>query len=213
MNLEKRTRICEILSQQHKDVVIELDYQTPYQLLVAVVLSAQATDKGVNKATKPLFEKVSSPQEMIALGEQQLEYYIRSIGLFRSKTKNVIALSKMLVEKFNSSIPRERLELESLPGVGRKTANVVLNVLYQQPLIAVDTHVFRVANRAGIAKGKTVLEVENKLQKHIPKQFLLDLHLWLIHHGRYTCVARKPKCLSCPILDFCEYKDKMIEKI
>jgi endonuclease-3 len=213
MNLGKRTKICEILSQQHKDVVIELDYQTPFQLLVAVVLSAQATDKGVNKATKVLFAKVSTPSEMIALGEPQLEHYIRSIGLFRSKAKNVMSLSKILVERFDSIIPKNRVDLESLPGVGRKTANVVLNVLYQQPLIAVDTHVFRVANRTGIAKGKTVLEVENKLLKFIPKQYLLDLHLWLIHHGRYTCVARKPKCLGCPIKDLCEYKDKEIKKI
>ncbi|MDC3180593.1 endonuclease III [Gammaproteobacteria bacterium] len=209
MNLEKRTRICEILASVHHDVIIELDYRTPYQLLVAVVLSAQATDKGVNRATKDLFEQIETPEQMLALEVSELEQYIRSIGLFRSKAKNVMALSKLLVEKHNSEIPQCREALESLPGVGRKTANVVLNVLYQQPLIAVDTHVFRVANRTGLAKGKTPLAVESKLSRLIPKQYLLDLHLWLIHHGRYTCVARKPKCNDCPIRVECEYQKKI----
>jgi endonuclease-3 len=186
----------------------ELKYVNIYTLLVAVVLSAQATDTGVNKATKDLFAKVKTPAEMLALSENGLKKYIKTIGLFNGKAKNIIALSKILIEKFNGKIPRTREELQSLPGVGRKTANVILNVAYSEPTIAVDTHVFRVANRTGLAHGKTPEEVEQRLLKAIPKKFLSHAHHWLILHGRYVCKARAPLCPTCIVHDLCEYRDK-----
>ena len=186
----------------------ELDHVNVYTLLVAVVLSAQATDIGVNKATGPLFKVVDSPEKMVALGEAKLRHYIRTIGLFNAKAKNVIALSQQLIEKFDSIVPDDRELLEGLPGVGRKTANVVLNTAFGHMAMAVDTHIYRVSNRTGIAPGKNVLEVENRLMRLVPKEFLLDAHHWLILHGRYTCTARKPKCGACIIEDLCEFKQK-----
>lgn len=186
----------------------ELDWVNPYTLLVAVVLSAQATDKGVNKATGPLFKVADTPEKMIALGEDVIRDYIKTIGLFNTKAKNVYALSKILVEQYGGNIPQDRDTLVQLPGVGRKTANVVLNIAFGQPTIAVDTHIFRVSNRTGLAPAPTVEKVEAKLEKAIPKEFLLHAHHWLILHGRYICVARKPKCYDCPVMDLCAFKDK-----
>ncbi len=186
----------------------ELDHVNAYTLLVAVVLSAQATDVGVNKATKALFKVADTPAKMLALGEARVRDYIKTIGLYRNKAKHVIGLSQMLLEKFDGKIPQTREELETLPGVGRKTANVVLNMAFGQPTIAVDTHLFRLGNRTGLAPGKTPLEVEKKLEKNIPPQFLLHAHHWLILHGRYVCKARKPDCGNCLINDLCEYKAK-----
>jgi endonuclease III len=186
----------------------ELVYRTPYQLLVAVVLSAQATDKSVNLATARLFEVASTPAQMVALGADGLESHIRTIGLYRTKAKNVIALSKILLEEHDGEVPAEREALEKLPGVGRKTANVVLNTAFGEPTIAVDTHIFRVANRTGLAPGKDPLEVERKLLKVTPPEYLRDAHHWLILHGRYVCVARKPRCALCPIRDLCQFKGK-----
>lgn len=186
----------------------ELNYVNPYTLLVAVVLSAQATDVGVNKATGPLFAVVDTPQKMVALGEERLRDYIKTIGLFNTKAKNVVALSKILVEQYGGEVPQSRETLETLPGVGRKTANVVLNIAFGQPTIAVDTHIFRVGNRTGLAPGKTVLDVEKKLEKVVPAQWRLHAHHWLILHGRYICKARKPECWRCPVADLCAFKDK-----
>ncbi len=189
----------------------ELESVNPYTLLVAVVLSAQATDKGVNKATEPLFKIVDTPQKMVALGEAKLTGYIKTIGLYRGKAKNIIALSKLLIERHGGQVPRTREELEALPGAGRKTANVVLNVAFGQKTIAVDTHIFRVSNRTGLAPGKNVLEVELKLEKKVPDKYKLHAHHWLILHGRYTCIARKPLCPTCVVRDLCRYKDKTQE--
>jgi len=189
----------------------ELQYTNPYTLLVAVVLSAQATDKGVNKATAPLFKTVDTPQKMVALGEAKLSDAIKTIGLYRGKAKNVIALSKLLIEKHGGQVPKDREALEELPGVGRKTANVVLNVAFGQKTIAVDTHIFRVSNRTGLAPGKNPLEVELALEKIVPDKYLLHAHHWLILHGRYTCVARKPLCPVCVVRDLCRFKDKTKE--
>lgn len=186
----------------------ELHYVNPYTLVVAVALSAQATDVGVNKATRPLFEVVDTPEKMVALGETKLKDYIKTIGLFNTKAKNVIALSKILVEKFNSTVPEDRDALQTLPGVGRKTANVVLNIAFGHPTIAVDTHLFRVGNRTGIAPGKTPLEVEKKLEKRTPAEYMQHAHHWLILHGRYLCKARKPDCWRCPVEDLCKFKPK-----
>ena len=186
----------------------ELKSVNPYTLLVAVVLSAQATDKGVNKATTPLFEIVQTPEEMVKLGEKKLTCYIKTIGLYRNKAKNVIALSKALIAEHGSKVPHDREALEALPGVGRKTANVVLNVAFGEPTIAVDTHIFRVGNRTGLAPGKNPLEVELALLKIVPEQYRLHAHHWLILHGRYTCVARKPHCPMCVVKDLCRYRDK-----
>jgi endonuclease III len=186
----------------------ELNYSNNYTLLVAVVLSAQATDVGVNKATKELFEKVDNPTAMLALGEAGLKQHIRTIGLFNTKGKNVIALSRRLLEHFDGQVPESREELESLPGVGRKTANVVCNIAFGQPTIAVDTHLFRLGNRTGLAPGKTPLEVERKLEKRVPKTYLQHAHHWLILHGRYICKARKPDCPACIVNDVCGYKAK-----
>jgi endonuclease-3 len=186
----------------------ELEYINPYTLLVAVVLSAQATDKGVNKATGPLFKVVKTPAQMVKLGEAKLIDHIKTIGLFRSKAKNVIALSQALIANHGGEVPRDRDALEALPGVGRKTANVVLNIAFGEPTIAVDTHVFRVAQRLGLAKGKTPREVEDQLMKVVPGRFMQHAHHWLILHGRYTCVARKPKCPACPVRELCPFKPK-----
>lgn len=191
----------------------ELVYSNPYTLLVAVVLSAQATDKGVNKATKPLFEKIDTPEKMVRLGEARLREAIKTIGLFRNKAKNVISLSKALIENHNSEVPREREALEELAGVGRKTANVVLNVAFGEKTIAVDTHIFRVGNRTKLAPGKTPLEVELGFEKIVPDAFKLHAHHWLILHGRYVCVARKPKCLECIVSDLCKFEEKTTPEV
>jgi endonuclease III len=186
----------------------ELTYTTPFELLVAVVLSAQATDVGVNKATRKLYPVANTPQAILDLGEEKLKRYISTIGLFNAKAKNVIALCKILVEQYNSEVPDQREALEALPGVGRKTANVVLNTAFGHPTIAVDTHIFRVSNRTGLAPGKDVRAVEDKLEKVIPPEFKQDAHHWLILHGRYVCKARKPDCPQCAIRDLCRFKDK-----
>ena len=208
MNKQKRTEIFRRLRSENPKPTTELNYTTPFELLVAVLLSAQATDKGVNKATAKLFPVANTPEAILALGEEGLKEYIKTIGLFNSKAANLIKTCKILIDKHNSEVPRTREELEALPGVGRKTANVILNTAFGEPTIAVDTHIFRVANRTKIAPGKTVLEVEKKLEKFIPEEFKLDAHHWLILHGRYVCVARKPRCGACIIEDLCEYKDK-----
>ena len=189
----------------------ELQSVNPYTLLVAVVLSAQATDKGVNKATEKLFKVADTPQKMVALGEAKLTDYIKTIGLYRGKAKNIIGLSKLLIERHGGEVPHTREELEALPGAGRKTANVVLNVAFGQKTIAVDTHIFRVSNRTGLAPGKNVLEVELKLEKKVPDKYKLHAHHWLILHGRYTCIERKPLCPTCVVRDLCRYKDKTKE--
>ena len=200
--------IFERLSAAAPEPQTELDYVNVYTLLVAVVLSAQATDAGVNKATKPLFAIADTPAKMLALGEDAVREKIKTIGLFRNKAKNVIALSQALVEQHGGEVPRDRDALEALPGVGRKTANVVLNVAFGQPTIAVDTHVFRVSNRTGLAPGKTPEEVEEKLLKVVPKDYLHDAHHWLILHGRYVCAARTPRCWECAVARYCDYKPK-----
>ena len=186
----------------------ELEYATPYQLLVAVVLSAQATDKGVNRATRPLFRAHPTPQAMVALGEEGIADYIQTIGLYRTKAKNVARLSQLLLERHGGEVPDQREALEALPGVGRKTANVVLNIAFGQPTIAVDTHIFRVGNRTGLAPGKDVDAVEQKLLKVVPGEYRLHAHHWLILHGRYLCKARAPDCPHCPVIDLCAFKDK-----
>ncbi|MEQ9641384.1 MAG: endonuclease III [Alphaproteobacteria bacterium] len=196
------------LERQMPDPRGELNYVNPYTLLVAVVLSAQATDTGVNKATEKLFQEVRTPEQMVALGEAALKQHIRTIGLFNTKAKNVIALSEILIAEHDSQVPADRDVLQKLPGVGRKTANVVLNIAFGQPTMAVDTHIFRVANRTGLAKGDNVLQVELKLEKRVPKHYKLHAHHWLILHGRYVCKARKPDCPACTIRDLCRYKAK-----
>ncbi len=211
MNKQKRTDIFTRLRTENPNPTTELQYSTPFELLVAVILSAQATDKGVNKATAKLFPVANTPKAILALGEEGLKRYIKTIGLFNSKGANIIKTCRLLIEQHGGEVPEDRMALEALPGVGRKTANVVLNTAFGHPTMAVDTHIFRVANRTGIAKGKTVLEVEKKLLKFIPKAFLQDAHHWLILHGRYICVARKPKCGACIIEDLCEYKHKIYE--
>ena len=198
------------LQEQLPEPKGELNYVNPYTLLVAVVLSAQATDIGVNKATGPLFKVVTTPEEMVALGEAKLRNYIKTIGLFNAKAKNTIGLSKLLIEKHNSEVPRDRDALEALPGVGRKTANVVLNMAFAEPTIAVDTHIFRIGNRTGLAPGKTPLAVEKKLEKSTPKHYKLHAHHWLILHGRYVCKARKPDCAACVVNDLCRFKGKTL---
>jgi endonuclease-3 len=208
MNKQKRIEIFTRLRAENPAPTTELHYGNEFQLLVAVVLSAQATDKGVNKATAALFKKVKTPAAMLKLGEAGLKEQIKTIGLFNTKARNIIKACEILVEKHGGQVPRERAALEALPGVGRKTANVILNTAFGQPTIAVDTHIFRVANRTGIAPGKNVREVEMKLVKFIPEEFRQDAHHWLILHGRYTCIARKPRCGSCVIEDLCEYRHK-----
>jgi len=208
MNPAKRREIFARLQAANPHPTTELEYQTPFQLLIAVLLSAQATDKSVNLATRKFFPQYGTPQAMLALGEEGLSEYIRTIGLYRTKAKNAIATCRLLLERHGGEVPRDRAALEALPGVGRKTANVVLNTAFGEPTIAVDTHIFRVANRTGIAPGKNVLEVELKLARVVPKEYLQDAHHWLILHGRYVCVARKPKCPQCGISDLCEYRQK-----
>ncbi len=207
----KKTDVVTFFSRlrsQNPEPKSELVWTNPYTLLVAVVLSAQATDKGVNRATEKLFNTVDTPEKMLKLGEAGLKKHIKTIGLFNTKARNVIGLSKMLVEDHGGEVPRERAALEKLPGVGRKTANVVLNVCWGEPTMAVDTHIFRVSNRTGLAPGKTVLAVEKKLLKGVPDEFMVYAHHWLILHGRYTCKARKPDCQKCIVRDICAFKDK-----
>lgn len=206
-------RFFALLAAHDPEPRTELTYKNPFTLLVAVVLSAQATDKGVNKATADLFKVADSPEKMLALGEAGLIQYIKTIGLYRNKAKNVIALSHDLIEKHGGGVPRDREELEALPGVGRKTANVVLNVAFGEKTIAVDTHIFRVANRTGLAPGKTPREVEDRLMAIVPDKYLLHAHHWLILHGRYVCVARKPLCPVCVVRELCQFKDKTREGV
>lgn len=208
MNQAKRTEIFERLRAANPSPTTELEYASTFQLLIAVLLSAQATDRSVNLATRKFFPEHGTPQGLLALGEERLSDYIKTIGLYKTKAKNVIKTCHILLEQHGGRVPEDREALEALPGVGRKTANVVLNTAFGHPTIAVDTHIFRVANRTRIAPGKNVVEVERKLEKVIPKPFLLDAHHWLILHGRYVCVARTPKCPQCGIEDLCEYKEK-----
>ncbi len=211
MNKDIRTEIFSRFRSENPKPQTELNYSTPFELLVAVVLSAQATDKGVNKATDKLFPVANTPESIYALGVEGLKEYIKTIGLFNAKAENVHKLCQILIEQHNSEVPESREALEALPGVGRKTANVVLNTAFGHLTMAVDTHIFRVSNRTKIAPGKNVVEVEKRLLRVIPKEFLLDAHHWLILHGRYTCVARKPKCGACMIEDLCEFKDKILD--
>jgi len=208
MNPQKRREIFKRLKKENPHPTTELNYRTPFELLIAVILSAQATDKGVNKATEGLFKVANTPKKILALKESGLKKHIQTIGLFNTKAKNIIKTCKILVEQHGGKVPEDREALEALPGVGRKTANVILNTAFGHPTIAVDTHIFRVANRTGLAPGKTVLEVEKKLLKVVPEEYKKDAHHWLILHGRYTCVARKPRCGACVIEDLCEYKAK-----
>ncbi|MBN9553447.1 MAG: endonuclease III [Alphaproteobacteria bacterium] len=214
VKLLKREEIEDFFARLKKhipDPKTELQYKNPYTLLVAVALSAQATDKSVNKATEPLFKTIDTPQKMLALGVEKLTDAIKTIGLYRGKAKNVIALSQILIDKHGGKVPKDREALQELPGVGRKTANVVLNVAFGEPTIAVDTHIFRVSNRTGLAPGKDVLAVELNLEKRVPEKFKQHAHHWLILHGRYTCVARKPLCPTCVVRDLCNFPDKTKE--
>ena len=208
MNSEKRYEIMKRLAAERPNPRSELNYQSPFELLVAVVLSAQATDKSVNLATEKLFPVANTPQAILNLGVDGLIPYIKTIGLYRNKAKNVVALSQQIIERFKGEVPRTRQELESLPGVGRKTANVVLNVAFGEPTIAVDTHIFRVSNRTKFTTGKTPEEVEKKLVRYVPVEFKKDAHHWLLLHGRYCCKATRPDCPHCPIFDLCEFKGK-----
>lgn len=208
MNKEKRTEIFTRFQQANPEPKTELEYSTPFELLAAVLLSAQATDKGVNIATRKLFAVANTPAAIAELGVAGVEKYIKTIGLFRSKAKHLVQTAEILRDQYNGEVPADREALESLPGVGRKTANVVLNTAFGQPTMAVDTHIFRISNRTGIAPGKDVLEVEKRLLKLVPKEFMLNAHHWLILHGRYVCKARKPECTRCSIVDLCEFKKK-----
>lgn len=208
MNKEKRIEILKRLRAANPHPTTELNFSSPFELLIAVILSAQATDKGVNKATDKLFPVANTPQAILALGVDGLKEYIKTIGLFNSKAENIIKTCRDLIEKHQGEVPEDRAALEALAGVGRKTANVVLNTAFGHPTIAVDTHIFRVCNRTGFAPGKDVVKVEEKLIKVVPAEFKVDVHHWLILHGRYTCVARKPRCGACIIEDLCEYKEK-----
>jgi len=208
MNKEKRIEILKRLRAANPHPTTELNFSSPFELLIAVILSAQATDKGVNKATDKLFPIANTPQAILALGVDGLKEYIKTIGLFNSKAENIIKTCRDLIEKHHGEVPEDREALEALAGVGRKTANVVLNTAFGHPTIAVDTHIFRVCNRTGFAPGKDVVKVEEKLIKVVPAEFKVDVHHWLILHGRYTCVARKPRCGACIIEDLCEYKNK-----
>ena len=211
MNDAKRRQIFERLRAANPAPTTELDYATPFELLVAVILSAQATDKGVNKATARLFPLANTPAAILALGEDGLKEQIKTIGLFNTKAKNLLKTCRLLLDHHDGQVPRSRQALEALPGVGRKTANVVLNTAFGEPTIAVDTHIFRVSNRTRIARGKNVDEVEQRLLRLVPKEFHQDAHHWLILHGRYTCIARRPRCGSCLIEDLCEYRDKNLD--
>tara|TARA_Y100001935_G_scaffold184714_1_gene153340 strand:- start:44597 stop:45232 length:636 start_codon:yes stop_codon:yes gene_type:complete len=208
MNKIKREKIFNRLRINNPKPTTELNYKNPFELLIAVILSAQATDKSVNKATDQLFAVAKNPSEILSLGEKKLKKYIRTIGLYNTKAKNIIKTCEILDTLHNGKVPKNRISLEALPGVGRKTANVVLNTAYGLPTIGVDTHIFRVSNRTGLAPGKNVIEVERRLLKLVPKEFLINGHHWLILHGRYTCMARKPQCDKCLIEDLCEYKRK-----
>ncbi|MEQ8485396.1 MAG: endonuclease III [Pseudomonadales bacterium] len=208
MNRDKRSQIFARLQADNPAPTTELNYQSPFELLIAVILSAQATDVSVNKATGPLFAVANTPEQILALGLDGLTRYIQSIGLFNTKAKNVLRTCEILIEQHGGRVPEDREALEALPGVGRKTANVVLNTAFGHPTIAVDTHIFRVSNRTRLAPGKTVREVEDKLARLVPPEYRKDAHHWLILHGRYVCVARKPRCGSCLIEDLCEYRDK-----
>ncbi|MGI9130372.1 MAG: endonuclease III [Candidatus Methylopumilus sp.] len=210
MNPQKRFKIFEVLSKNTPHPTTELNYQTPFQLLIAVILSAQATDKSVNKATLLLFDKASNARELSQLKLSDIESCIKTIGLYKTKAKNILETAKIVHAKFKGEVPHDRFLLEALPGVGRKTANVILNTIFNEPAIAVDTHIFRISNRINIAPGENVLQVEKKLMKVTPKEFLKDAHHLLILHGRYTCTARLPKCNNCVINDLCEYKKKII---
>ena len=210
MNTEKRTAIYTTLRERMPTPTTELNYENPFELLISVILSAQATDVSVNKATDKLYPIARTPEAILALGVDGLKPYIRTIGLFNSKADNIIKTCRLLIENHTSEVPRSREELEALPGVGRKTANVILNTAFGEPTIAVDTHIFRVSNRTGLAKGKTPLEVEKRLVKMTPDEFKLDAHHWLILHGRYVCKARTPLCAECPIIEWCEYSKKAI---
>ena len=208
MNAAKREAIFRTLASADPDPRTELRYQSPFELLIAVILSAQATDISVNKVTGELFEIANTPEKMLGLGERELKHRIRTIGLFNTKAKNILKTCQLLVERHDGDVPDSRQDLEALPGVGRKTANVILNTAFGQPTIAVDTHIFRVSNRTGLAPGKTPLEVEQKLLRSMPQSYRLGAHHWLILHGRYICKARKPACPECAIIDYCEYKAK-----
>ncbi len=208
MNAQKRHEIFARLRAHNPEPTTELNWTTPFELLTAVLLSAQATDVGVNKATERLFKVANTPQAILDLGIDGVKEHIRTIGLYNTKAENLMKTCRILVEQHDGEVPRTRKALEALPGVGRKTANVILNTAFGEPTIAVDTHIFRVANRTGIAKGKDVVEVERKLLRHVPREFRQDAHHWLILHGRYTCLARKPRCGSCVIEDLCEYPEK-----
>jgi endonuclease-3 len=211
VNREKRTAIYSRLRELDPHPTTELDYGTAFELLISVILSAQATDVGVNKATARLYKVANTPQAILDLGIAGLKSYIRTIGLFNSKAENIIKTCRILLEEHGGEVPRTREALERLPGVGRKTANVILNTAFGEPTIAVDTHIFRVANRTGLAKGKTPLEVEKRLVKLTPEEFRKDAHHWLILHGRYVCKARRPECSRCPIVEWCEYRRKELE--
>ena len=211
MNQQKRQLIFERLREQNPKPTTELNYNSTFELLIAVLLSAQATDVSVNKATDKLYAVANTPQAMLDLGEEGVKDYIKTIGLFNSKAKNTIKTCQILVDQFGGEVPEDRKALEAMPGVGRKTANVILNTAFGHPTIAVDTHIFRVSNRTRIAPGKDVVEVEKRLLRMVPKEFKVDAHHWLILHGRYTCLARKPRCGSCIIEDLCEFKDKVID--
>lgn len=208
MNPEKRKEIFARLKKGNPNPQTELEYDSHYELLISVLLSAQATDVSVNLATRKLYKVANTPAAMVKLGEPRVRNYIKTIGLFNTKAKNVIKASQQLLDLHGGVVPENREALEALPGVGRKTANVVLNTAFRQPAMAVDTHIFRVSNRTGIAKGKDVVEVEKKLLRHVPKEYLLDAHHWLILHGRYVCVARKPRCADCVIRDLCDFREK-----
>ena len=208
MNPEKRAEFFRRLAEVNPEPTTELEYSSTFELLIAVILSAQATDVGVNKATRRLFRVANTPEQILALGEEELKRHIRTIGLFNSKAKNIIATCQALVDLHGGKVPREREALEALPGVGRKTANVVLNTAFGEPTMAVDTHIFRVANRTGLAPGKTPLAVEKALLKRTPREYLRHAHHWLILHGRYTCKARRPECGICPVFDLCNFKDR-----
>lgn len=208
MNTEKRRQIFERLRAENPHPTTELNYSTPFELLIAVILSAQATDRGVNKVTDRLFPVANTPQAILDLGEESLLEYVKSINFFRNNAANIIKTCRMLLELHGGEVPESREALEALPGVGRKTANVILNTAFGHPVMAVDTHIFRVSNRTGLAKGKDVREVEDRLVRWVPKEFLKDAHHWLILHGRYVCIARKPRCAACVIYDLCEFKEK-----
>lgn len=210
MNPLTRRLIFERLRSENPAPRTELVYASTFELLIAVILSAQATDKGVNKATASLFPVANTPQALLELGEQGLKSHIRTLGLFNAKASNIIRTCAILVERYGGEVPRDRVALEALPGVGRKTANVILNTAFGEPTLAVDTHIFRVANRTGLAPGKTVLEVEKKLLRHVPREFRQDAHHWLILHGRYVCKARRPDCAVCVIRDLCDFREKTV---